>query len=179
MIFMENVFFDTWESLLRTALIALLCYLSLLFMLRIVGSRTLSQLNAFDLIVTVALGSTLATAILTKNVPLADGLLGFAMLIGLQWSISKLSIRFKAFQNVIKTEPKLLYFKGKYLEKALRQCSISKEEILQVIRATGAARLEEADAVVLETNGKFSVIKKSKEDDKSALKDVEGFAHYN
>lgn len=173
---MENLFFDTWESLGRTALIALLSYLSLLIMLRIVGSRTLSQLNAFDLIVTVALGSTLASAILTKNVPLADGVLGLAMLIGLQWSISKLSIRFKTFQNVIKTEPRLLYFKGKYLEKALKQCRISKEEILQVIRATGAAQLEEADAVVLETNGKFSVIKKNEANGRSALKNVEGFA---
>jgi uncharacterized membrane protein YcaP (DUF421 family) len=172
---MENLFFDTWESLGRTALIALFGYLSLLIMLRIVGSRTLSQLNAFDLIVTVALGSTLASAILTKNVSLADGILGLAMLIGLQWSISKLSIRFKAFQNVINTEPKLLYFKGKYLEKALNQCRISKEEISQVIRATGAARLEEADAVVLETNGKFSVIKQNEKDGQSALKNVEGF----
>jgi uncharacterized membrane protein YcaP (DUF421 family) len=176
---MEKLFFDTWESLIRTALIALLSYLSLLLMLRIVGSRTLSQLNAFDLIVTVALGSTLATAILTKNVPLADGVLGLAMLIGLQWSISKLSIRFKAFENVIKTEPKLLYFKGEYLEKTLKQCNISKEEISQVIRATGAARLEDADAVVLETNGKFSVIKKSEGDGRSALKNVEGFAAHD
>ncbi len=144
-------------------------------MLRLVGNRTLSQLNAFDLIVTVALGSTLATAILTKNVPLADGLLGFAMLIGLQWTISKLSIRYRTFKNLIKTEPKLLYFKGKYLKKALKQCGITKGEILQVVRATGAGRLEDADAVVLETNGKFSVVKKSDGNGRSVLENVDGF----
>jgi uncharacterized membrane protein YcaP (DUF421 family) len=73
---MDTLFFDTWESLIRTGIIALLSYFGLLSMLRIVGNRTLTQLNAFDLVVTVALGSTLATSILTKSVPLFDGLLG-------------------------------------------------------------------------------------------------------
>src|SRR5688572_7732040 len=134
---MEKFFFDSWDSILRTAVIAPLSYFGLLLMLRAVGSRALSQLNAFDLIVTVALGSTLATAILTKNVPLADGLLGFAMLIGLQWAITKLSMRFKPFRKFVKTEPKLLYFKGQYLEQELKQSGITEDEILQVVRSAG------------------------------------------
>ncbi len=172
---MEKFFFESWESLLRTALIAPLSYLSLLIMLRIVGNRTLSQLNAFDLIVTVALGSTLATTILSKSVPLTDGLLALGMLIGLQWTISKLCVRFKVVQNLVKTEPKLLYFRDRYLNKTLKQCRISKEEILQVIRAKGIARIEDADAIVLETNGKFSVIRKSENSAFTVLNDVTGY----
>jgi uncharacterized membrane protein YcaP (DUF421 family) len=172
---MDSLFFDTWESLFRTAFIALFSYLSLLAMLRIAGNRMLSQLNAFDLIITVALGSTLATTILTKNVPLADGLLGFSILIALQWTISKLSFRFRTFQKVLKSEPKLLYFKGRYLEKELKECHVTEEEILQVIRATGITRLEDVEAVVLETNGKFSVLRKTGSTARSVLKNVKGF----
>lgn len=175
---MERIFFDTWESLFRTAFIAVFSYLGLLLMLRISGNRMLSQLNAFDLIVTVALGSTLATTILTKNVPLADGLLGFAMLIGLQWIISKLSMRFRGLEKVIKSEPNLLYFNGNYLDNTLKECRVTKDEMLQVIRASGIT-LDDVQAVVLETNGKFSVIKKTDNTTPTILKNVKGFKTNN
>ena len=61
----ENIFFDNWESIGRTFSVGLLAYFSLIAMLRISGKRTLSQMKEFDFIVTVALGSTLATR-LTK-----------------------------------------------------------------------------------------------------------------
>jgi uncharacterized membrane protein YcaP (DUF421 family) len=48
------------------------------------GKRTLSKLDAFDLIVTVALGSTLATVLLSRDVALAEGIVAFALLVGLQ-----------------------------------------------------------------------------------------------
>ncbi|HBM44306.1 MAG TPA: DUF421 domain-containing protein, partial [Halomonas sp.] len=61
---MEMVFFSGWESLARTLVVGLLAYTVLIVFLRISGNRTLSKMNAFDLIVTVALGSTLATVLL-------------------------------------------------------------------------------------------------------------------
>ena len=60
-----NIFFDNWESIGITFSVGLLAYFSLIAMLRISGKRTLSQMKEFDFIVTVALGSTLATR-LTK-----------------------------------------------------------------------------------------------------------------
>ena len=51
-------FFDNWQSLAHTALSGVLAYTMLVLLLRTSGKRTLSKLNAFDLVVTVALGST-------------------------------------------------------------------------------------------------------------------------
>ena len=53
--------FDSWAGLGRTLLVGPLAYVALVLLLRISGKRTLTKLNAFDLVVTVALGSTLAT----------------------------------------------------------------------------------------------------------------------
>ena len=58
---MERIFFDGWSVLFRTAVVGVLAYVCLIFFLRISGKRTLSKMNAFDFVVTVALGSTLAT----------------------------------------------------------------------------------------------------------------------
>ena len=55
---MSQIFFDNWETLFRTLIIGVLAYVSLVILLRISGRRTLSKMNAFDMVVTVALGST-------------------------------------------------------------------------------------------------------------------------
>ncbi len=70
---MENAFFDSWETLLRTLTVGVLSYVVMVVFLRMSGKRTLSKMNAFDFVVTVALGSTLATMLLNRNVALAEG----------------------------------------------------------------------------------------------------------
>lgn len=88
---MEAIFFNGWFALLRTAVVGVLAYAALVLFLRVSGKRTLAKMNAFDLVVTVSLGSTLATINLSANVALAQGLLALALLIALQfvmtWSI--------------------------------------------------------------------------------------------
>lgn len=76
--------FDGFQGLLRVALVALLAYGSLVLVLRFAGKRALSKLNAFDFVVTVALGSTLATVLLSGDVAFLEGFLAFAMLALLQ-----------------------------------------------------------------------------------------------
>lgn len=169
---MEKIFFDSWESLVRTFLIGIFSYVGLVLMLRVVGNRTLSQLNAFDFIVTVALGSTLSAVILSKDVALADGFLALALLIILQLLISKASVRSKSFRGLVKTEPMLLFFKGGFLPKSLNRHRITQDEILQIVRSSGIGNLEDVDAIILETNGNFSVIKKLGEKEHSTIQNV-------
>lgn len=67
------MFFDGWTGLLRVLVVGTLAYAALVLLLRVSGKRTLSKMNAFDLVVTVALGSTLATVLLSRDVALAEG----------------------------------------------------------------------------------------------------------
>ena len=167
--------FDSWTGLGRVLLMGVLAYLALILILRISGKRTLTKLNAFDLVVTVALGSTLATVLLSKNIALAEGVLALALLVLLQFIITWASIRLPWFQRLIKSEPTLLVHRGTFLEGALRAQRVTHEEVLAVLRGQGVAALEAAAAVVLETDGSFSVITSLPADGKaSALKEVAG-----
>ncbi|MFD1510576.1 DUF421 domain-containing protein [Lacimonas salitolerans] len=157
----DPIFFDTWLGLLRIPVVGILAYATLILMLRISGKRTLSKLNAFDLLVTVALGSTLATVLLNKSVPLAEGILALALLIGLQFAITWASIRSDRFQNLIKSEPTLLVHNGRYLDAALRQQRITREEIGAALRQTGRSDIDEVISVVLETDGSMTVLPRS------------------
>lgn len=156
---MDQIFFTSWDSLLRTFIICILAYFSLVMMLRISGKRTLSQMKEFDFIVTVALGSTLATVLLNKDVALADGTLALALLISLQYLLATASVRSKAFSRLISSEPTLVFFKGNFLNEALRRERVTEDEIRSVLRNDGVTSISYVEAVVMESNGKFTVVK--------------------
>lgn len=166
------MFFDSWMTLGRTALIGTLAYLALVLLLRVSGKRTLSKMNAFDFVVTVALGSTLATVLLSSSVSLARGVLAFGVLIFLQFIITWLSVRSPAVRNLVKSEPALLVYKGEFLHGAMKQERVTEEEIRAAMRSQGISAVEEAEAVVLETTSDLSVVMQPSGESASTLEDV-------
>jgi uncharacterized membrane protein YcaP (DUF421 family) len=138
-------------------------------LLRVTGKRTLAKMNAFDLVVTVALGSTLATVVLSKDVALAEGVLAFALLASLQFAVAWLSVRSKRFRELIKSEPRLLVSRGEVLDSAMREERVTRDEILSAARSSGYAGLTDLEAVILETDGSFSVIGTAREDRRAAV----------
>jgi uncharacterized membrane protein YcaP (DUF421 family) len=156
---MERIFFDGWDSLLRTVVIGVLAYVALVVCLRVSGKRTLSKMNAFDLVVTVALGSTLATILLSKDVTLAQGVLALVLLIGMQFAVTWSSVRLRWVRRLVTGEPALLVHRGQLLPSALRKARVTEDEVRAAARAAGLPALEEAQAVVLETDGSFSVVR--------------------
>lgn len=169
------MFFNDWYGVWRILIVSFLAYFALIACLRISGKRTLSKWNAFDFIVTIALGSILATQILSRETPLVEGVLAFSFLIGLQFIITKLSIYSKFVRDSVKAEPTLLLRDGRFIEEALQRQRVTESEIRAAIRSKGIAALEDVSAVVLETDGSFSVLKKSETGSASAMRDVENF----
>ncbi|MFN7138188.1 MAG: DUF421 domain-containing protein [Limisphaerales bacterium] len=155
------IFFENWESLGRTALLAVLAYIWLVIVLRVTGKRTLSKMNAFDFIVTVALGSTLASILISRQTPLLDGMVALALLTFLQYAVAWSSVHSKWVRRIVKSEPTLLFYAGKFLEEQLCKERVVQDEILAAVRSEGVGALDKVEAVVLETDGSFSVIKKS------------------
>jgi uncharacterized membrane protein YcaP (DUF421 family) len=165
----EHIFFDNWAVLIRTAVIGTLAYVSLITLLRLSGKRTLSKMNAFDFVVTVALGSTLATILLNKDVALAEGVLAFALLIGMQFAVTWSSVRARWVRRLTTGEPALLLYQGAFLPIALRWARVTEDEVRSAVRAGGLAGLNEVEAVVLETDGSFSVVRRSGGSGESSL----------
>ena len=172
---MENMFFDTWQSIGRTFIITILAYLIMIVTLRVSGKRTLSKMNAFDFIVTVALGSSLATVALNKSVPLADGALVFFLLIFLQLVITWLSVRVKKVKKIVTSQPTLLLFKGKILDDMLKKERITIEEIYMTAREKGISELQDIDVIVLETTGDITIIPKMATTKAETMKNVENY----
>ncbi len=153
------MFFEAWAGVVRVLAVGPLAYGGLVLLLRVSGKRTLAKLNAFDLIVTVALGSTLATVLLSKTVPLAEGITALLLLVTLQYVVAWLSIRSSWFSDLVKSEPTLLLRDGEFLDGALRDQRVTQTEVRAALRSSGVAEPAGAAAVILETDGSLSVIK--------------------
>ncbi|MEQ8834477.1 MAG: DUF421 domain-containing protein [Miltoncostaeaceae bacterium] len=151
-------FFDDWIGVARIAVFAPLAYGALVFVLRTSGKRTLAKLNAFDLVVTVALGSTLAAAVLDASVPLVESVLAFAALVGLQAAVAYSQTRSSKIEALVKSEPSLVVRDGRLLHGVLRRERLTEAEVMQAVRASGRGGLDGVAAVVLETDGSMSVI---------------------
>jgi uncharacterized membrane protein YcaP (DUF421 family) len=168
------VLFSTWADLLRVVLVGTLAYVALVAFVRVSGKRTLAKMNAFDLVVTVAMGSTLATVLLSRDVPLAVGITGFAVLIGMQFLVAWVSTRSALARRITRGEPRLLVHRGELLESSLRLERITHDEVLAAVRQAGIGGLTEVEAVVLETDGSISVVASSHDRRDDAIRNVKG-----
>ena len=162
---MEHIFYNRWEDLARTLMIGVLAYVFLVGCLRWSGKRTLSKMNAFDFIVTISLGSVLASILLSKSVSLSEGMLALSLLVGLQFVVTWTSVRFRWVRRFVTGEPLLLLDQGEFLPAALQRARVTENEVRAAIRAAGIGHLDRVAAVVLETDDSFSVVQQRDQDE--------------
>ncbi|CAN5545836.1 DUF421 domain-containing protein [soil metagenome] len=146
------MFFHNWSGLVRVLVVGTSAYIALLTILRVSGKRTLAKLNAFDFVVTVALGSTLATVVVSSSVALVEGVAALALLAGLQYAVAWASVHSRRIERLVKSSPTLLYPHG-FLHEAMRRERVTADEVTQAARGQGHADLGSVGAVVLDTDG--------------------------
>ncbi|MHA6297412.1 DUF421 domain-containing protein [Devosia sp. CAU 1758] len=152
----SEMLFQSWEDIVRTLLVGALAYITLVLFLRLSGKRTLAKLNAFDLVVTIALGSTLSAILLQESIALAEGATAFALLIALQYLVAWASVRSSKFAALVRSEPALLARDGQFCRAAMHRERITEEEAISAIRRAGANDVDEIAFLILETDGSIS-----------------------
>jgi uncharacterized membrane protein YcaP (DUF421 family) len=125
------IVFDDWTGLARVIVFAAGGYAALVVVLRTSGKRTLGKMNAFDLVVTVALGSAFASSILGANVLLVESALAFAALAGLQAAVSFGASRSRTVEAAVKSEPRLLVRDGRLLRDQMRRERVTESEVMR------------------------------------------------
>jgi len=153
-----NFYFSGWEPVVRVLIVGIAMYVALVVFLRVSRSRTLSSMNAFDFVVTVAIGSAFGRALTAKSVALSEALAAFGLLVGLQYAVTWIQIRWPYFQRIVTNPPTLLYFRGEFVDEEMRRQRVTESELQSAVRKQQFGSLSEVEAVVLESSGEFSVI---------------------
>lgn len=168
------MWFDSWSDIIRVLLVGSAGYAALIVVLRVSGKRTLSQLNALDFVVTVSLGSTLASVLLSSDTSWSEGVTTLGWLAALQFVVAWISTRIPWVRPIITSRPTVLLIHGVLRPVAMRHNRLSEAEVCQAVRTQGIGDLADVAAVVLETNGTFLVIPISQYGNGSAMNEVKG-----
>ncbi len=146
--------------LLRIVIVGVISYIALILLLRVAGKRTLSRMNAYDMVITMALGSILAKVLLTQENSIAESITAMFVLIALQYSISVAMCRWRWLRHFLSSKPAILFYEGDYMESTMKKERVDKDEIQAAIHAKGVADNALVEAVILGTNGDLSVLLK-------------------
>jgi uncharacterized membrane protein YcaP (DUF421 family) len=165
----SQTFFHGWAQLLRSVLSAAVIYLVIVAAIRIFGEKALAKMSGYDMIVTVALGSLVATLPLTTEVSIADAIAAATSFLGLQQITRYLQARHRRVHTLVRERPRLLLWNGRLLQDRLLESDISADEVRAAVRRSGILSLKQVRAAILENDGEWSIIPQSDAPDLSAM----------
>lgn len=171
---LDSLFFDGWKAPLRIVIMSVLIYGYLILIMRLSGKRTMLQYNMFDVIISVAYGSTIATILVTDKISFVEGAFVLGMLTFIQLFIAVMEMKSKKFGAILNPTPTFLYYNDEFCEEELEKERVLKSEIRNAVRQQGIGSMQKIEAIVLEGNGQFSIITKSEAGAGDTLVDVEG-----
>jgi len=157
---LQQIFFSGWGPLMRTGVSTVSAFVILIVLLRLAGPRVLAKWYAFDLVITVALGSSFANNVLSTDTTVAQAAVGFVMLIGLQFTISWIVLHWSAARIVVNSRPHAMLLNGQFQNDSMRSQRVAEVDIRAAVRQHGLSSLEDVGAVILEADGTFSVVPK-------------------
>ncbi|MGP5649122.1 DUF421 domain-containing protein [Psychrobacter celer] len=164
---MDMIFFDNIDKLGRIVLTTVMVYVLIVLVTKVSGKRSTSQLNNFDWIVTVMIGSLGASTILLKDIPFIEGVSSILMLYLLQFLVTKYASVSPQFSNFILSEPRIVFYQGQFLPDTMRSERLTRQEIECAMRSQGVNSFDDVEAVVFESDAKLTIIPKPTDDPQS------------
>lgn len=155
---MSSWFAASPESLLAIALTAVGVYAAVLAYTQLAGLRSYAKMSSYDFAMTVAIGSIIASSVLTESPSLVQAVVALGMIFGLQYLVGRLRRQLPWFKSMVDNQPVLLMKGDTFLRDAMRQERVTEDDLWAKLRQAGVLDLSQVQAVVLETTGDVSVL---------------------
>jgi len=137
---------------------AILAFVFVLVLTRVMGRRELSSMQPFDLILLIVLGDLIQQGVTQSDYSFTGLLLTGGTFALLTVVVSYVVFRFRRLRSVFEAEPLVLVEDGKIIEGNLRRERMTPEEVAAEARLQQIPSLEGVRWAVLESNGKISFI---------------------
>ena len=143
----------------RTILVLIILF----FITKMMGKKQISELNFFDYVVGITIGSIAADISLDIEKDMIAGIAALFIYGGISYIISLISIKSILARRFFIGVPTVLVEKGKIIESGLRKAKIDVNDLLMEARENGYFNLDEIDYALMEVNGNISFLPKEKE----------------
>lgn len=136
----------------------IIAFVALVVLSRIFGKRALTRLTTVDLALGLTAGPILASMIMNPQTSIVDGLGAIGVLFLVDWLSGRLVARWPAFRELVRVKPTLLAYEGQYQRAGMRRQNLTEADIMEALRMHGLYDIAQARAVILEPEGRISVI---------------------
>jgi len=157
-----ELFKTSWETVMLISASALGTYIAVILLTRLSGKRSFSKMSSFDFAMTVAVGSIIATTILSSSVKMIEGIIGLAAVYVLQMGVA-IARRNKTIQNMVDNSPLLLMDGDEIISSNLLKARVTESDLRSKLREANVTEMSQIKAVIFETTGDISIL--HKEDD--------------
>lgn len=154
---MENIFELSWKSASEIVITAVCVYAGVILLTRIFGKRSFSKMSSFDFPMTVAVGSIIASTIMSPSITLVSGIIGLGAVYMLQLTVA-LARKSKYVRKVVDNTPLLLMDGEKVLYDNLKKARVTEGDLRSKLREANVLQLSDVKAVIFETTGDISVL---------------------
>lgn len=163
---MTEWIFTSPQAALMIAISTAGIFATLVIFTRISGLRSFSKMSALDFAITIAVGSVIASTLLSKSISIGEGVVALGSLFAIQTSLAFFRKRSDAIAKLIDNDPRLLMRNGEFIQSALTKTNVTEADIIAKLREANVMQFSQVLAVVLETTGDISVLHSSEPDAK-------------
>ena len=158
---LRNWFYDPSDPVLPIVLSIVAIFIVLGICTRFGRLRSLSQMTGFDFGVNVAVGSIIASAVLSKDPSVFRAAVALVTIFAMQIVYSIIRRRVPGIDDPSSQPPHVVYANGGFVEKAMTATKFTRENVFQAVRAAGKRNMEEVAFVIAEPTGSLNVFGKS------------------
>ena len=146
--------------MLITFIRAIILYIVVLVVMRLMGKREIGQLQPFELAISIMIADLASVPMSELGIPLSNGIVPILALLVMYMFISILNMKSVNFRKIMSGKPAILIYRGRIDEKVLRKESITINELQERLRVDNIFNLGDVEYAILETNGELTVIQK-------------------
>ena len=133
-------------------------YFFIVIAIRLFGKKELAQLSVVDLVFILLISNSVQNAMVGPNATLTGGLVAASSLFLVNYLLKYLQYRFPKFGKLVEGETIMLVYKGKILQKNMKDAKITEDELMEAIREHGVAAVKEVDLAIMEVDGNISIL---------------------
>lgn len=139
---------------------AIVLYLIVLIVMRLMGKRQIGELQPFELAISIMIADLASVPMSELGIPLTNGIIPILGLLVMDLLISWLNMKSINFRKIVCGKPSILIYRGKIDEKQLKKERFTINELQERLRGNDIFDIADVEYAILETNGEISVITK-------------------
>ena len=146
--------------MLITFIRSIILYIVVLIVMRLMGKREIGQLQPFELAISIMIADLATIPMAEIGIPIFNGIIPILGLLFMHLIISMLNLKSTKAREIISGKPRILIYRGKIDEKALKKERFTINELQEKLRGNGVVNIGDVEYAILETSGDVTVIQK-------------------